>query len=182
MSWCARWDVSTQVKTWCPDVEWRLLTPSAARREELTQWAEKEYTKRWITWEKQNAPELDQIDMIAEVMEERREDIIKVMRLRRDRNDLRREIDESIAAERELRDKKTKELEGEPKKRRPSATRWWQKESWGDPATSHGEAIGAGTQTSAWEQRRRERMALWEAPPPGPPLKEDVNSKEKEES
>ena len=43
--------------------------------------------------------------MIAEVMGERQEVIMKVMRLRRNRNDLRREIDESIAAERELRDK-----------------------------------------------------------------------------
>ena len=113
--------------------------------------------------------ELDRIDMISDLMAERRKEMIKVRNWRGDRQELARIIEESNAAEDKLQEKETMKLGEESTKRRSGKTRRWQERRWGDPAMSHGEVKGARRKASAWEQRKRKQMQMWEAPPPGPP-------------
>ena len=51
------------------------------------------------------------------------------------------------------------------------------KQSWGDQTESHGVLQVAQTMPTAWEWRKRKRIEMWEAPPPGPPLRWEVRSK-----
>ena len=179
-SWCAERSVSTSGEdwNWCPEVEWKFLTQSQEGRDELTQWAEDYYSERWLAWEERNIRKLERIDTKAEVMTERRREMIKVRNWRGDKKVLRELIEESIDAEKESHGTRERKLDKEVTGRTTREARRQRKRSWRDQTESHGGQV-ARTMTTAWERRKRERMEMWEAPPPGPPLRWEVRSREK---
>ena len=178
--WCAESSVGTsgEIWNWCPEVEWRFLTQGQKRREELTQWAEEYYTERWVAWEGRNMRDLEIIDRKAEVMTERRKEMIKVRNWKGNKNVLRELIEESIDEEKKSHATKERKLDEESTGRTTREARRQRKRSLRDQTRSHGGIQIARTRVTAWEWRKRERMEMWEAPPPGPPLRWEVRGRE----
>ena len=186
-SWCAESSTSMSGKhwNWTPEIKWEnweFLTQNKERREELTQWAEEYYLQRWFAWEERNLRELERIDMKAEVMAERRKEMMKVRDWRGDKEVLRAHIEESIGAEWEPHETKERKLDREQTSRTTREARRQQKRRWREQTRGQGEVQLSPTMVTAWEKRKRERVEMWEAPPPGPPLRREVRSKEKKKS
>ena len=124
-----------------------------------------------------NAGEMVRIDEMAEVMAGRRKEMIKVKYWRGDRRRLRELIEESIDAEKESGKTGGTKLDKELKSRTTREARKQRKRSWQEQTRSHGEMQLSQRMATAWEQRKRERMEMWEAPPPGPPWRWEARPK-----
>ena len=76
----------------------------------------------------------------------------------------------SIDAERErIQDPAARSLVGETPGEKAEQPKQWDDRSWTGMTKDCTGAQGFRKMKSEWEQRRRKRMQLWEAPPPGPP-------------
>ena len=172
---CAERRVSTDV-TWCPEIMWRLLTRSQEGRDEFTQWAADYYTERWLEWEERNIRELERIDMMAEVMTERRRDMTKVLTEKTEKTRIAQQVRASIEAE-SLQNSSTPKMEGDYKesrlwramdrtarRRRQQIRRGHQRKR----RRSMGEGCRDKTKEDAI-RRYQKKARWWEFPVPGPP-------------
>jgi len=169
MIWCEAMNVSTQDIDWCPDAEWEFVTQCRKKREELSAWSEACYTARWIDWEEKNRSTLDKLDRIAELMTERRKEMIQVRNWKGDKQELREVIEASIRFEDDQQGKRKAKEDERSTTWRSREKRRRQKRHWREIKQGQEEEKVTKQRTSAWEQRRRETMEPWEAPPLGPP-------------
>ena len=172
---CAERRVSTDVIS-CPAIKTRFLTQSQEGRDELTQWATDYYAERWFAWEERNIRELERIDMMAEVMTERRREMTQVLTGKIEKARIAQQVRASIEAE-SLKNMRILKMEADYKgsrlwrvmdrtarRRRTQIRRGHQ--------MKRRRSIGEGCRDKTKEdaiRRSQKKARWWEFPVPGPP-------------
>jgi len=103
-------------------------------------------------------------------MIERRKEMIQVRNWKGDKQELREIIEASIGFEDDQHVKRKAKLDERSTMRSSREENRRQKRHWREIRKDHHEEKVTKRRTSAWEQRRRETIEPWEAPPLGPPL------------